>query len=99
MREAGRRLRKAQAAYRRFAATSRLGSELVPHRAEEMLSAQKELQAAEADFRKVYEERLRRDPEFKKRSDAVEQDLAHGPPWDDAFSPRELLNERGESER
>jgi predicted nucleotidyltransferase len=41
----------------------------------------------------TYARRLRSDPEFVRQSEAAERLLLAGPPWDDQFSPRELVEE------
>lgn len=91
LRLAGQRLKKAQAAYARFAAVTPLeGSEVPVHSGRQMKEAQEELRAAEAEAKRLYTLRLRDDPEFKAASDRAEEALGKGPPWDDAFSPSDL---------
>ena len=107
-RQAGERLRAAQADYERFLATTPLEpqDDVEAHSFEEMQSAGAKLQAAEAEIRELsaelrslYARVLRDDPSFRKRSDEAERRLAAGPPWDDAFSPSELLKESKRSDR
>lgn len=61
--------------------------------------AQAELEAAKKEFNDLYAEFLRTDPEFIAKSEAAERRLAEGPPWDDAFSPSELLKESRQPDR
>lgn len=54
-----------------------------------------EVEAAKKQFNALYVEFLRTDPEFIAKSEAAERWLAQGPPWDEAFSPSELLKAVG----
>lgn len=106
-RQAGKRLRQAQAEYERFLATTPLGqNDVKPHSLKDMQAAGEKLRAAEADIRELSEKMrsayahvLRNDPSFRERSDEAAQRLADGPPWDDAFSPSELLKESKRPDR
>ena len=61
--------------------------------------AQEDLETAKKEFLDLYAEFLRNDPDFRAKSDAAERRLAEGPPWDDAFSPSELLKESRQPDR
>jgi hypothetical protein len=100
LRRANRRLKKAQADYERFVSAKPItGVEAPLHSGKEMREAQEELQAAEAEVRRVYTEHLRRDPAFKSKSDQAERVLSEGPPWEDSFSPSEVSMSRDDEEQ
>lgn len=61
--------------------------------------AQEDLETAKREFLELYARFLRADPDFNAKSDAAERRLAVGPPWDDAFSPSELLEESKRPDR
>lgn len=107
-RQASLRLREAQAGYEKFLATTPLPpfEDVEAHSLEEMQAAHEKLEAAEteirelsAEMRSLYAQVLRNDPSFKERSDEAERRLADGPPWDDTFSPSDLLKESRQPDR
>lgn len=88
----------------RFAAVEPLGAgDVEPMPAGEMIKAREAAKAAEAHWRKtlndLFRERSLVDPSYQEAFASAERRLAEGPPWDDAFSPSELLNEADESRR
>lgn len=98
LKRASERLKQAQADYGKFQATAPITDAPEAPRMGEMLEAQKRLLTAEEELREAYARYLQEDPGFQKRSQEIEQDLAKGLPWEDRFSPGEILRESEQRE-
>ncbi|MFN2525531.1 MAG: hypothetical protein ABR505_04615 [Actinomycetota bacterium] len=97
LKEAAERLRRAQEQYDHFVNITPLDQKDAPlHALDRMRVAQEELDDATKAFHQLYLRRLKTDPDFAKRSADAEARLSKGPPWDDKFSPTELLKESGQ---